>query len=211
MPWNRRRRRDQNLVQSEGKRHYCYWYQEGKEVFLNQCVFDYSLRNHRLLRLDFGGSTGNLLKKLLGRPDWGSILWEPQPIYLEPCLLNFIDRANNDAPSRCWPNMDEKWGKVSSTRISNSCVYSREKHFSFLAVRPRGGLVIYRAFHLRTFWYVLPAPSLYLRSTGRESPFRTAAESSDLSTSGILGISVFELRWGKSTKARQIDRLLSRC
>jgi hypothetical protein len=32
----------------------------------------------------------------------------------------------------------------------------------------------------------------------------------DLSTSGISGISVFELRRGKSTKARQIDRLLSR-
>ena len=32
-----------------------------------QCVFDYSLRNHRLIRLDFPrGSAWNLLNKLLG-------------------------------------------------------------------------------------------------------------------------------------------------
>lgn len=39
----------------------------GKEVSQPQCVFDYSLRNHRLRRLDFPrGSTGNLLNQLLG-------------------------------------------------------------------------------------------------------------------------------------------------
>ncbi|KAM7460557.1 hypothetical protein LguiB_036099 [Lonicera macranthoides] len=70
------------------------------------------------------------------------------------------------------------------------------------------GYILLCAFLLRTFWYVLP-PN-----------YRLDPPDEKLNSALLLSRRTYPprdswnfcgLRWGKSTKARQIDRLLSRC
>lgn len=72
------------------------------------------------------------------------------------------------------------------------------------------GWVDYRllcAFLLRTFWYVLP-PNY--RSNPLDEKVNSALLLSRRTYPPRDSWNFFGLRWGKSTKARQIDRLLSR-
>ncbi|KAH7511605.1 hypothetical protein FEM48_ZijujMtG0002800 (mitochondrion) [Ziziphus jujuba var. spinosa] len=77
-----------------------------------------------------------------------------------------------------------------------------------MGVLQKGGLVIDSYAPLRTFWYVLP-PNY--RSDPPDEKLNSALLLSRRTYPPRDSWNFCGLRWRKSTKARQIDRLLSRC